>query len=1127
MPTPYDARVSDLFSEVDTPELAPIPTLSDEQRVAVEHDAGPLIVLAGPGTGKTRVITARVAHLVRERRVEPSTVLAVTFTNKAAGELRQRMFDLIRPSDAAAIRAGTMHGYGMQLLRRFGDMLGLPREIEILDSAQERRLARDLIRAHGLFRSSMGRGIEAAIDRGLRVSKELINLGIAPSQAIDDAQAAGENLGADGHDAALRAELSIFVESARFASLLDDACFENGTPRFDDLIRWPIRLLRTSELARDIVRQQCRHVVVDEFQDLNATQIELLAALCPPEADTGRCPDVCVVGDDDQSIYAFRGADERAFERFSTRWGGQECVETVRLTTNYRSGTAVIDASNAIIGGSVYRFAPDKKGCPGPNNPPSSSVELVRMAKDTDSPQTIAGMLRADLDREPALDLSRVAVIGRTNGELRQIGAAFDAEGVPFVTSVDDASREDPGVRLLLNWCELLIDPTRSWAARAVLTRAPFRCDPAALGTIEQRYRAERSRAEENDEGAQDPGAFLAWAVTACAGQQPLCDALERAAALEHAIGVAINGVPADDALMRIVRETGVANAEDLQARERAARVRSIVALVRFARERIDRIGEPRDLRALLAYLEDLPEREKSFAKAPENVIASGVDEGPESGVGVRLLTAHASKGLEFDTVYIARVCPGWGFPKTQGGDDELVPECVAGADPNGRGARERLLDEERRVFFVALTRAERRAVLLGKPPKKPGASVHYPLELRGADGIELIERDAADVLSSARTGAHQDELDAIERDRLDSDHRASVLHVARRSARRDAAEALDLIQRHADPTGEAAGNLGLAADRLALVSHVEQTGCVPEWAEARGLADEAARLLDRLRIGSEPNGSTFGATMSPPLRLSYTAINSYQRCPRCFYVNRVLGLEQKESAALALGKSVHGALETFTTAWRDADSEGVTPPGWDDLERMTRQSFFSSWPRGLEVDHHQLQRSLAQTRVYWEHLHDPNAHVLEIERSFEIPFVVDGIAHKIRGKIDRIDLMESTGGRRVIDYKTGHPSKELLGPKSTDLQLAIYSMGLAHMDGLAVDGPADEQADWSDGSVGEYWLLSSGEVGSIALSALKLDRVRTQIEESVRGMLAGRFEQGSRCSGDCDFLDDAGPLGL
>ncbi|MEM9373218.1 MAG: PD-(D/E)XK nuclease family protein, partial [Planctomycetota bacterium] len=393
------------------------------------------------------------------------------------------------------------------------------------------------------------------------------------------------------------------------------------------------------------------------------------------------------------------------------------------------------------------------------------------------------------------------------------------------------------------------------------------------------------------------------------------------------------------------------------------------------------------------------------------------------------------------------------------------------------------------------------------------------PLELRAAEGVGLFERDASEILTDLPDVQHADELDAIERDGFDPDRMGSVLHIARRGARRDAADALDGIQRGVD----ASDALGRAADRLAMITHIERTGRSPDWAGERGLADESALLLSRIREGESEKDATFGVTMSSPLRLSYTSINSYRRCPRCFYVSRMLGLEQAESPALAVGKAVHAALESFMRRWVDADSEGEEPPGAETLERLTRRAFYANWPTGIEVDHDQLGRALAQSRVFFDTMHDGAAHVLEIERTFDFPFVVDGVAHRVRGKIDRIDLAESTGGRRVIDYKTGHPSRELLTPDRSDLQLGIYAMGLAHLDGVGVD----QTPDWSDGSVGEYWLLASGEVGSLPLASLDFARVRARIEDAVRGMLAGRFERGGRCSGDCEILDDAGPAGV
>lgn len=1070
-----------------------MPALSDEQRLAVEHDDGPLIVLAGPGTGKTRVITARVAHMIRQRGVDAATVLAVTFTNKAAGELRERIGGYVERGDARAISCGTMHAFGMRLLRRFGGELGLPPELEILDTAQQRRMARELIRGHALFRSSIGRGIDTAAEQGLAVASELVSLGVRPADAAARAERVLAGLEGDRSPEARarRAELRVFIDGAKLSALMDARCLEEGTPRFDDLIRWPILLLERSALARDVMARDCKHVVVDEFQDLNATQIELLARLSPPESRG----DVCVVGDDDQSIYGFRGADERAFERFDTVWGG---VRTLKLTTNYRSGAPVIAASNAVIGRAGYRFAPDKAGEVGPNPPEGSSVELVRMEQALRSGAVAASMVGRMMESDPGVDLNGIAVIVRTGTELSRVQAAFEMAGIPCVSSAPDATPDDPGVVLALRWAALLVDPTDTSAARAVLTRAPFRCPSPAVGAVEQRYRAERSRFESGE--GEDPGAALAW--YAANAPESLREAIGRAEAMERALGEATSGMHADEALMRVIRATGAANAEELPARERSVRVRSLVGLVRFVRERLGRIGEPRDLRALLAYLDDLPDRDKAFRPAPEAVVEPGDIDEPGEGGGVRLLTAHASKGLEFDTVIVARVFPPDGFPQSKA-KDPVVPEGVLDADPHGRSAHDRMMDEERRVFFVALTRAKRRAVLLAKLPKNKTTAVHYTLELRAEPGIDLIEHEERDVL----TDTDADAMDAL--DQEGAADRTAVLAGARRSARRAAAGALDALERRDTPDPEMVRALERCADRLAMIAHVERHHEIPGWAAEAALRDEARALLERLDAGSD--APTAG--MRSPLRLSYTKINAYDRCPRCFYVREVLGLPERPGPALVVGKAVHAALESFTLKWASADSEGAEPPGAEELEAETRRAFFANWPRSTEVDPGQLERAIAQTRVYFDTLHDPGAHIIEPEKKFVLPYVVDGVEHTIRGQIDRIDQLPS-GGVRLIDYKTGHPKKELLKPGGTDLQLGIYAMAM-----LAEDEGVLE------GSAGEYWLLASGERGVIPLADLKLDKVRAKIDKIVRGMLAGAFEKGSQCGGDCEFLDDAGPF--
>ncbi len=1064
--------------------------LSDEQRAAVEHAGSPLIVLAGPGTGKTRVITARVAHLVRERAVDPARVLAVTFTNKAAGELKERLGGLLPAERAQSVTACTLHAYGVRLLRRFGDMLGLPPDIEILDEAQQRRLARELIRANGLYRASIGRGIDHAVDHGLEVAHELVSTGITPEEAARRTEAVLTELDSDGsiESRARKAQLSIARDGIELARLMNEACLERGTARFDDLITWPMLLMRRSDTVASIVRHECRHVVVDEFQDLNATQIEWLGLLCPPRSN----PDLCVVGDDDQSIYAFRGADERAFDRFESFWKNST---TLRLTTNYRSGPAVIEASNAIIGNAGYRFDGSKFGRPGPGASGDSTVELVRVGSDMRVGQVAAAMIRQAIDADPGTDLSRIAIIGRTGPELLRCAGALDAAGIPYTCSVPDASREDAGVRAVLAWAALVTDPTRTWAARAVLTRPPFSIDAATLGTLEHRYRQQRAWANANP-GEEEPGPFVAWlSAHAPSGTG---DALRHAAEVEASIAEIAATDTADHAIMHTIRVSGVAHAEALPPRERAARIRALVALVRFTRERLPRLDEPRGLRELLTYIDDLPEKQKAFARAPEDHLAEADEASSEPGV--RLLTAHASKGLEFDTVYLLRCTSPHGFPQPKT-DPPVLPEGVADPDPQGRDARARVDDEERRVFFVALTRAQRRAIMLGKIPKKSSA-INYPIELRAALGSALVEHDEADIIAPG----DEDPLRAEEIESGAGDDRAAVLAAARRSVRRDAARALDEAERRDEPDDALAARLRLAADHLALVRVLERTGEIPRWAAAAGLTEEAARLADRLRADDLP-GVVFPG-IPGPMKLSYTQISQYIACPRCYYLSFIQGLPDEASSAMSVGIAIHRALQVFANEWGMADSEGHPTPGWDRLEAETRRAFLHQWPRDQELDQHQLERAIAMARTFFDHLHPQNAHIIKAEQSFAFPFEVDGVTHAIKGMIDRLD-QSPTGSVRIIDYKTGNPTKRLLEPKKDDLQMAIYAMALP---ALGIDaGPA---------ATCEYWVLSTGEIGVIPIAELNLTKIRQTIAEAVRGMAAGHWEQGRECSGLCAFLD-------
>lgn len=1086
--------------------------LSPDQRRAVIHEGGPLIVLAGPGTGKTRVITARVAHMIRERGIEPDRIAAVTFTNKAAGELQQRLAGLVGDTVAARVQASTFHSLGYAIVRRFGDVLGLPSNPQIIDSAQRNRLIRELIRERGLYRDALGTGIGSAVEHAQRTMDALRHLGMDSASAADwlgRARGAIDTLDEGDRDAR-RAELDRFADAASVYAGFEDACRARGWVVIDDLIMLPTRLVRQHPPIASILRHDFRHFVVDEFQDVNRAQIELIRALCPP-GGTGGGADVCVVGDDDQSIYGFRGADDRAFAHFAAIW---PAAETVQLSTNYRSASVVVDAGNATITRASSRFAPDKRAAAHRGDVPGSSVELVRLEEDAQIGEAIASMLLKMADEGGgAFSFSRCAVIARTNPFLEQIARTLQLEGIPIDMREKPSPMQDAGALDVLAWARLLVDPDSSADLRRVLLRPPYSCDAVALGSLIQGYRASRSRFEHTgaDSDTPDPGTLIDWV---CArGDDTLRTKSEAMRALLGELARVAGERPAAETLLEIIKRTGVVHRELGDARSRARRIESISALVRFARSRADRFDAPGDLGAMLAYFDDLDEKDRSLGELPEEYVTPASTDAPTAGDdrgAVALITAHSAKGLEFDTVIIPRVGQH-GFPQTNRGDDGVLPTGVEDRSDDPRDDSARHADEERRVFFVALTRAERRAVLMSKLPKRPTAA-NYALELRDELGERLVERDVGEVIDPQRAG------DAVSR--LSAEFKAvarvrDAFDQAKREARRDAASAIDAHEIGEIPRHQMLERLNAAADRAAAAHEVLRTGEMPAWAADPQTRALAAKLLETLEHEDVPSGPTpIYPGLTAPLRLSFSQISKYRHCPRCYLVEHVLRLPLEDQIHAVVGTAVHEALERFYGRWRDADAEGRPTPGYEELQREARARFIAHWPRDRAIDEATGEQLGAMMRLFWDRMHRDDAHIEELEKSIRMPYVCEGLTHTLTAKIDRVDAGEH-GGRRVIDYKTGAARKDLVEPKKTDLQLGIYAMAIEH-----------ELGDPGPGSVCEYWCLQDGSRGVIGFDALDMKKIRNAIDQTIQGMLAGDWSRGSKCTREdapCTILDAPG----
>ena len=872
---------------------------------------------------------------------------------------------------------------------------------------------------------------------------------------------------------------------------------KRGWLGFDELLIEPIDLLRRDERVRAICRDAHRHIVVDEYQDTNPAQADLLSLISPPE----RAGDLVVVGDDDQSIYGFRGADDLAFDHFAKRWRG--CAQ-VRLGRNYRSAPPVIEAANAVMQRAFHRFDPDKVIEPGRDDHPGDArIELVQLGDFRTDSEVIAHMIareRTEHDQRTGESkaFNQFAVIVRTHGDAERITQALRLAGVPAQSQRQGAVASDPGVRRLLAWVELLSDPGASWAARSVLGAAPIFAPADARIEWERQYAADASRLPQGTR----PKGFAAWLVERAsddtlqeddAGKEAM-DAAKRFCALYTSLQALAREETAERLALEIIQRAGLAESELLAGRARATRVRHLVTAIGFVRALQPRLPEPGDVSAFWSYYQDLDPGEQSMGAAmgEEAIDSDEVGALASDEDAVQVITAHSAKGLEFDTVFVPRVAPPWGYPLSRQRENP-VPAGVLPEGDDVRTPKEQQYDEERRLFYVALTRAERRAVLLTVKTARPSKSVHFAQQLAADMGARLAVIDERDVLD-APPDARDHELAAAS----DIDDDAARTQNRQRSARLQAARALALAESSQD---DASLESAIALLRQAAEAVASQ-GRGPVWrAPEQAASDDVAMSAMDDNAGAIVPSST-GRTS--PLKLSYTAIASYLRCPRCWHLQSVLRLPEASSDASVVGKATHLALQRVYEKLRDAEALGEPPPVASDINALSERAYLSLTPADRVVERSAIEHISAMARTAHESLHEPHAELLEIEHTLTVPWPNAGEGSTMQVRLDRLDRLGSA--HRIVDYKTGKPRKALVQPPAKDLQFGIYAMAL------------DTAMPDVDG-VAEYWVLRSGERGRIALSDLDRSWAAAEVGKAVDGMRLGQIAPTPGCAA-CAWLD-------
>jgi DNA helicase-2/ATP-dependent DNA helicase PcrA len=607
--------------------------LNPQQREAVTETEGPLLILAGAGSGKTRVITYRIAYLIAERQVAPHNILAVTFTNKAAEEMRERVKRLLSGSHlTSAPLISTFHSLCVRILRQHIEALdeGYTRSFTIYDQDDSVRLVKACIKDLGYDDKQLGpRATQAAIS------------GAKNRHGDDAASFAARVEYNDEKRAAIARIFRLYEERLRNNNALD----------FDDLLIKTVQLLRRSAEVRGLYNERFRYILVDEYQDTNMLQFALVRFL------TEKQQNICVVGDESQSVYRWRGADISNILNFEQHYPN---AKVIRLEQNYRSTQNILDVAGAVIKHNVER----KDKMLWTTNPPGERIRYYQALDAETEARFVAAKIEEHRRAEPGI---RAAVLYRTNAQSRVFEEALRRAALPYNIVGGFSFYERAEVRDIISYLKLALNPHDSIALMRVINSPARGLGKQTLDEIERRAKDYGVSHWETISILTEQGQGLGpRALAALKNFQQIITGLVQAATNASA-----SETPVSDVVKAAILDTGYSNALKAENTDEAeARLENLQELVNAA---VDYDAQEQEgLRDFIDHAALVSDADQYKRDAP-----------------VTLMTAHSAKGLEFPLVFIV------------GLEDGLFPHARAATDPAE-------LEEERRLCYVAITRAER-----------------------------------------------------------------------------------------------------------------------------------------------------------------------------------------------------------------------------------------------------------------------------------------------------------------------------------------------------------------------------------------------------------------------------------
>jgi len=610
-----------------TPRGEPLAGLNPAQREAVLHVDGPLLVLAGAGSGKTRVLTTRIAHLVREHGVDPQRILAVTFTNKAAGEMRERLTRLLGGAPTG-MWVGTFHAIGARLLRANASLVGRTSQFTIYDEEDTLAVVKRVMESKKI---SIRDWSPKAVHHAISDAKNAL---VSPDEYARLA-----------HDPLSRAVTQVYAD-------LESVMRGQNAGDFDDLLVLPVQLLRANPDRRAAYAGRFQYILVDEYQDTNRAQYELIKML-------GSHGNIAVVGDDDQSIYGWRGADIRNILDFEKDFAP---ATVVRLEENYRSTKPILDLANVVIAANTQRLGKTLRTTKGGG----ARVVLVRAADERDEAGWVVDEMLTRRRAEPDLALRDVAILYRTNAQSRAFEEAMRRHGVPYrlIGAVRFYDRRE--IRDLMSYLKLIANPADDEAFRRAIAVPRRGVGDGALAQLSEAATA-----------AKVPLLAAAARADLTEGLRPAPrTALREFAVLLAELRQRATDASVDELLEAVVDAVRYGDYLRAEGPDGAERLENVRELITSAAETVVDEGGEVGLTPLDHFLQ----------RASLVAAVDGLDATSDA---VAMMTIHNAKGLEFPMVFVT------------GLEDGLFPLARAYDDP-------KQLEEERRLLYVGITRAER-----------------------------------------------------------------------------------------------------------------------------------------------------------------------------------------------------------------------------------------------------------------------------------------------------------------------------------------------------------------------------------------------------------------------------------